>query len=169
MPSLEIQRRSLISLVWLSLMFHSYPSDPYLAYRPPFSRSLPVQILLTGVVLTLGVVLAIHLLFTANLHYSLSPANCGLQLSAVLMLLISLSATMQVVLSSTFTDSEKWPYMISYIAVNVPPLDLDANTVGWTTAERAIWLVMTACTSVLIQVNIYSRVFSVDFLTLLHR
>jgi hypothetical protein len=111
--------------------------------------------LLTGVVLTLAAVLAIHLLFTANLHYSLSPSNCALQLAAILMLLISLSATMQVVLSSTFTDSEKWPYMISYIAVNVPPLGLDANTVGWSTGERAIWLVMTSCTSVLIQVNIY--------------
>jgi hypothetical protein len=55
--------------------------------------------------------------------------------------------------------------MLSYIAVNVPPLDLDANTEGWTSVERATWLVMTASTSVLIQVNIHpSLVFSDDLL-----
>ena len=126
--------------------------------------------MLTGVVLTLVAVLFIHLLFTVKYHWSLAPVNYILQLSGVTTLLISLIATIHVVLSSSFAESEKWPYMLSYIAVNVPPLDLDANTEDWTSVERATWLVMTASTSVLIQVNIYlSLVFLDDLLTFFHR
>jgi hypothetical protein len=126
--------------------------------------------MLTGVVLTLVAVLFIHLLFTVKYHWSLAPVNYVLQLSGVTTLLISLIATIHVVLSSSFAESEKWPYMLSYIAVNVPPLDLDANTEGWTSVERATWLVMTASTSVLIQVNIHpSLVFSDDLLSVSHR
>ena len=117
--------------------------------------------MLTGVVLTLVAVLFIHLLFTVKYHWSLAPVNYVLQLSGVTTLLISLIATIHVVLSSSFAESEKWPYMLSYIAVNVPPAYLDASTEGWTDVERATWLVMTASTSVLIQVIIYpSLVFS---------
>ena len=56
--------------------------------------------------------------------------------------------------------------MLSYISVNVPPLKLDANDGGWSLAERATWLLMTASTSGLIQVlnRIYSvRLVKVDF------
>ena len=91
-------------------------------------------------------------MFTAKYHWSLAPVNYVLQLSAVTTLLISLIATIHVILSASFAESERWPYMLSYIAVNVPPLDLDANTEGWTVAERATWLVMSASTSGLIQV-----------------
>jgi hypothetical protein len=126
--------------------------DPYLEYRPAFARSLPVQILLTGVVLTLVAVLFIHLIFTAQYHWPLAPVNYVLQLSGVTSLLISLIATLQVVLSATFAESEKWPYMLSYIAVNVPPLDADLDTDEWNVAETATWLVMNASTSGLIQV-----------------
>lgn len=130
-------------------------SDPYLKYRPPFARSLPVQIMLTGVVLTLVAVLFIHLMFTAQYHWPLAPVNYILQLSGVTTLLISLIATIHVVLSATFSESENWPYMLSYIAVNVPPLDMDLNdeNEGWTVVEKATWLVMNACTSGLIQVS----------------
>ncbi|KAF5321259.1 hypothetical protein D9619_001660 [Psilocybe cf. subviscida] len=139
-------------------------SDPYLKYRPPFVRSLPVQIMLTGVVLTLVAVLFIHLMFTAQYHWPLAPVNYILQLSGVTTLLISLIATIHVVLSAAFTESEGWPYMLSYIAVNVPPLDIDLNdeNEGWTPVERATWLVMNACTSGLIQIT------HIQFLTLLY-
>ncbi|KAF5386211.1 hypothetical protein D9615_002314 [Tricholomella constricta] len=136
--------------------------DPYLEYRPAFAQSLPVQILLTGVVLTLVAVLFIHLVFTAQYHWPLAPVNYVLQLSGVTTLLISLIATLQVVLSATFAESEKWPYMLSYIAVNVPPLDIDLNTDEWNIAERATWLVMNASTSGLIQIT------HIQFLTLLY-
>ncbi|KAG5645412.1 hypothetical protein DXG03_006236 [Asterophora parasitica] len=136
--------------------------DPYLEFRPPFAQSLPVQILLTGVVLTLVAVLFIHLIFTAQYHWPLAPVNYVLQLSGVTTLLISLIATLQVVLSATFSESERWPYMLSYIAVNVPPLDIDLGTDEWNIAERATWLVMNASTSGLIQIT------HIQFLTLLY-
>ncbi|CAA7258978.1 unnamed protein product [Cyclocybe aegerita] len=139
-----------------------FVNDPYLAFRPAFARSLPVQIMLTGVVLTLVAVLFIHLMFTAQYHWPLAPVNYVLQLSGVTTLLISLIATIHVVLSATMAESEKWPYMLSYIAVNVPPLDLDNNTEGWSIAERATWLVMNASTSGLIQIT------HIQFLTLLY-
>lgn len=131
--------------------------DPYLQYRPPFARSLPVQILLTGIVLTLVAVLFIHLVFTAQYHWPLAPVNYVLQISGVTTLLISLIATIHVVLSTSFAESERWPYMLSYIAVNVPPLDLAPNTSDWSVAERATWLVMNASTSGLIQASINSQ------------
>ncbi|KIM40352.1 hypothetical protein M413DRAFT_446537 [Hebeloma cylindrosporum] len=118
--------------------------------------------MLTGVILTLVAVLFIHLMFTAQYHWPLAPVNYVLQLSGVTTLLISLIATIHVVLSATFAESEKWPYMLSYIAVNVPPLDLESNTEGWSVAERATWLVMNASTSGLIQIT------HIQFLTLLY-
>ncbi|KAF9012570.1 hypothetical protein BDQ17DRAFT_712018 [Cyathus striatus] len=107
-----------------------FPHDPFLQYRPPFARSLPVQILLTGIVLTLVVVLFIHLVFTAQYHWPLAPVNYVLQISGVTTLLISLIATIHVVLSSAFAESERWPYMLSYIAVNVPPNSMAINQTG---------------------------------------
>lgn len=132
-------------------MMCRYQTDPYLAFRPNFARSLPVQIMLTGVVLTLVAVLLIHLLFTAQYHWPLAPVNYVLQLSGVITLLISLIATIHVVLSTSFTESKQWPYMLSYIAVNVPPSE-ETNVNDWSVAERATWLVMNASTSGLIQV-----------------
>lgn len=131
-----------------------FETDPYLQFRPVFARSLPVQILLTGVVLTLTAVLFIHLMFTAQYHWPLAPVNYVLQLSGVTTLLISLVATIHVVLSATMAQSERWPYMLDYIAVNVPPpLDTDVSVRSWSMAERATWLVMNASVSGLIQVR----------------
>jgi hypothetical protein len=42
--------------------------------------------------------------------------------------------------------------MLSYIAVNVPPLDTSV-TGGWSLAEKAVWSVLNASTSGLIQVR----------------
>ncbi|KAJ6631514.1 hypothetical protein B0H10DRAFT_1902251 [Mycena sp. CBHHK59/15] len=137
-----------------------YDEDPYLRYRPSFSRSLPVQILLTGVVLTLVAVLFIHLIFTAQYHWPLAPVNYVLQISGVSTLLISLTATLHVVLAATMDESTHWPYMLSYLAVSVPPSD--SPTTGWSFAEKATWLVMNASTSGLIQIT------HIQFLTLLY-
>ncbi|KAK0494832.1 hypothetical protein EDD18DRAFT_1172592 [Armillaria luteobubalina] len=139
-------------------------SDPYLHFRPAYARSLPIQILLTGIVLTLVAVLFIHLIFTAQYHWPLAPVNYVLQMSGVTTLLISLIATLHVVLSATLEESQKWPYMLSYIAVNVPPMDTttSGSTTVWTTAELATWLIMNATTSGLIQIT------HIQFLTLLY-
>ncbi|KAJ8520174.1 hypothetical protein ONZ45_g2964 [Pleurotus djamor] len=139
------------------------PDDPYLQYKPAFARSLPVQILLTGIVLTLVAVLFIHLIFTAQYHWPLAPVNYVLQMSGVITLLISLIATLHVVLSATLDESKNWPYMFSYMAVNVPPADasLGSDTEEgrqWTIAEKATWLVMNASTSIT----------HIQFLTLLY-
>ncbi|KAL1746654.1 hypothetical protein HDZ31DRAFT_81039 [Schizophyllum fasciatum] len=170
------RKRVLLLLVVLFTLFiasssydyeaEEYTTDPYLQYRPPFPRSLPVQILVTGVVFTLVAVLFIHLIFTATYHWSLAPVNYVLQVSGVTTLLISLIATLHVVLQATIDESKQWPYMLSYIAVNVPPLDLSigndaAEDTGWTMPERATWLVMNAFTSALIQIT------HIQFLTLL--
>ncbi|KAF8918178.1 hypothetical protein CPB85DRAFT_1282844 [Mucidula mucida] len=152
---------AVLSLVCSVMAEEALPNDPYLEYRPAFARSLPVQILLTGVVLTLVAVLFIHLIFTAQYHWPLAPVNYVLQMSGVTTLLISLIATLHVVLAATLEESQIWPYMLSYIAVNVPPLD-GGNTVGWSTAERATWLIMNATTSGLIQIT------HIQFLTLLY-
>jgi hypothetical protein len=133
--------------------FLRFTYDPYLEYRPPFAQSLPVQILVTGVVLTLVAVLFIHLIFTAQYHWPLAPVNYVLQVSGVISLLISLIATIHVVLSATASESSNWPYMLSYLAVNLPPLDQDLDLEIWSMAERATWLVMNATTSGLIQVS----------------
>jgi len=110
--------------------------------------------MLTGVVLTLVAVLFIHLMFTAQYHWPLAPVNYVLQLSGVTTLLISLIATIHVVLSATSAESEKWPYMLNYIAVNIPPLEFEEGSPQWTIAEKATWLVMNASTSGLIQVRV---------------
>ncbi|KAI0669606.1 hypothetical protein C8Q78DRAFT_188574 [Trametes maxima] len=79
-------------------------------------------------------------------------------MSAVGTLLISCIATMHVVLSSTIDQSLRWPYMLDYIAVDIPPLQ---DNTDWEMGELAAWLLMNATTSGLIQIT------HIQFLTLL--
>ncbi|EJD08371.1 uncharacterized protein FOMMEDRAFT_59759, partial [Fomitiporia mediterranea MF3/22] len=127
--------------------------------------------LLNGIVLALTCVLLFHLLFTAQYHWPLAPLNYALQLSGVLSLLISLIATLFVVLNSAFMDTQEWPYMINYLAKDVPPIaSLSGNSTDlnvtdsptWTTAELAGWYAMDATTSALVQIT------HIQFLTLLY-
>ncbi|KZT01437.1 uncharacterized protein LAESUDRAFT_731137 [Laetiporus sulphureus 93-53] len=134
-----------------------WPSDPILQFRPPFPRSLPVQILLTGIVLTLSSVLLIQLVFTAQYHWALAPVNFVLQISAVITLLVTSIVTINIVFTAVTEESRTWPYMLNYVAVDIPPSP-DTN---WPTANLAAWLLMTATTSVLIQIT------HIQFLTLL--
>ncbi|KAF5384555.1 hypothetical protein D9757_006493 [Collybiopsis confluens] len=150
--------------------------DPYLDYKPEFARSLPVQTLVTGVVFTLVAVLFVHIVFTGQYHWPLAPVNYALQLSGVVTLLVSLIATINVILNSAVSESEHWPYMLTYMAVNVPPLDMlnvdqTANSSAnndipplnsWTSAERGTWLMMNAAVSALVQIT------HIQFLTLLY-
>lgn len=150
---------------------NGYDSDPILQFRPAFVESLPVQILLTGVVLTLVVVLLLHLLFTAQYHWPLARVNYMLQLTGVVTLLASVTATIYVVFSSNIEESQHWPYMLSYLAVDMPRFgnNVTGNTTDptvvyahrWSLAESATWTVMNATTSVVIQIT------HIHFLTLL--
>lgn len=152
----------LISFLWFTLCSaqdnttaEAFDYDPILIYRPEFARSLPVQILFTGVVLTLVAVLFIHLIFTVQYHWPLAQVNYILQISGVSTLLISLIATMHVVLAQSVRESLSWPYMLSYIAVDVPPFAQPNQNQTWTSVEQATWLVMNATTSVLIQASYF--------------
>ncbi|KAF7792728.1 hypothetical protein EIP86_003826 [Pleurotus ostreatoroseus] len=107
---------------------------------------------MTGIVLTLTSVLLIHLLFTAQYHWPLAPVNYALQLSAVCTLLTSLIATLHVVLQASTNESQQWPYMLNYLAVDIPPLQWGG---GWSPGELTAWLLMNATTSALIQ--LYQR------------
>ena len=44
------------------LMDQIFSEDPYLAFQPPFAYTLPIQLLVSGITLTLLCVLAIHLI-----------------------------------------------------------------------------------------------------------
>ncbi|KAI6115860.1 hypothetical protein F5141DRAFT_1099295 [Pisolithus sp. B1] len=150
----------------------AFPSDPILHYRPPFAQSLPVQILSIGIVLTLVVVLLLHLIFTAQYHWPLARLNYILQLTGVITLLISVIATLYIVFMSTVQESQHWPYMLSYIAVDMPkvPLNQTLNSTDptlayethWTFAQIATWTAMNATTSVIVQIT------HIHFLTLLY-
>lgn len=133
--------------------------NPILDLQPAFARSLPVQILLNGIVFALTAVLLIHLLFIAQYHCALALLNYALQLAGVLSLLISLIATLFVVLNSSFQDTQAWPYMINYLAKDVPPITTNSNSTSetdpttWSIAELAAWYAMDATTSALVQVR----------------
>ncbi|KAG8714304.1 hypothetical protein FRC11_008983 [Ceratobasidium sp. 423] len=133
----------------------SYPHDPYLQYQPSIAYSLPIQILITGIVFTLVLVLFIHLLFTAQYHWPLARLNYILQLCGVITLLIWLSATLIVVLKHAHERSRDWPYMFDYVAVDIPS---DA----WSDTQEAWWLVMESTTSGLVHIT------HIQFLTLLY-
>ncbi|KAG6382015.1 hypothetical protein JVT61DRAFT_647 [Boletus reticuloceps] len=146
-----------------------YPQDPILQFRPPFVQSLPIQVLVTGITLTLAAVLLFHLVFTAQYHWPLARTNYALQLTGVATLLISTSATLWIIFSATVRQSQHWPYMLSYLAIEMPSANHSANSTDptllyqqiWTPAERATWVVMNATTSVVVQIT------HIHFLTLL--
>ncbi|CAE6435639.1 unnamed protein product [Rhizoctonia solani] len=133
----------------------TFPNDPYLQYQPSFAYSLPIQILITGIVFTLVLVLFIHLLFTVQYHWPLARLNYILQLCGVVTLLIWLSATLIVVLKHAHERSKGWPYMLDYVAVDIPSSQ-------WTDTQEAWWLVMESTTSGLVHIT------HIQFLTLLY-
>lgn len=129
-------------------------TDPYLAYRPTFAYSVPIQILAEGITLTLVTVLLIHLLFTTQYHWPLSKTNYCLQLSGILCLLCSSVATLVTVLQVQSNSADEWPYMLDYIEVNVP-----GDT--WTDAQNGAWSLLTMIVNLLVQFT------HIQFLTLL--
>lgn len=114
--------------------------DPYLDFQPHFAFSLPVQIFCNGIILTLAAVLLIHLALTGTYHWALAKLNYILQLSAVMTLCTSLTATIYVIFTSLHSDSRGWPYMLNYVAVAVPPDH-------WKLSEKILWFCMEALTS----------------------
>lgn len=128
--------------------------DPYLDFQPIFADSLPVQILLTGMVLALVFVLFVHLVFTAQYHWPLARLNYALQMSGVCTLMISLLTTLVVVLKDSYQKSRAWPYMLDYISQPVP-------LASWTQPELVSWYFLQAAVSGIVNVrHLGSRVNS---------
>lgn len=115
---------------------------------PEFVFSMPAQIVVDGINLSLVSILAIQLIFTAQYHFPLSRKNYSLQLVSVLMLLISVSVHLHTVLSKLEQQSHVWPYMFAYIGVQIPPQDG-----SWTLVEEAFYLLMRAVSSGLVHVS----------------
>jgi hypothetical protein len=129
-----------------------YPTNPYLTYRPVFARSLPIQVLVTGITLTLVSVLLIQLIFSAPSHLRIARTNFFLQISAALAVLAWEIASLTLVLNVSREQSQVWPFMLDYVAIDFPPLN-DPRTHGtWSTGGLASWLFMNAMVSVLTQV-----------------
>ncbi|KAF8514648.1 hypothetical protein BU17DRAFT_52449, partial [Hysterangium stoloniferum] len=131
-------------------------SDPFLFFQPHFARSLPIQLLITGIVLTLTTTLLIQLCFTWQYHWPLARINWTLQFTGTCTLLINTIAILYVVLTALSQKSKEWPYMFEYIAIDVPLLT------SWDIPEIAIWYVMEAATSALVSMT------HIQFLTLLY-
>ncbi|KAF8500778.1 hypothetical protein F5888DRAFT_1302028 [Russula emetica] len=139
-----------------------YPTNPYLTYRPIFARSLPIQLLVTGITLTLVSVLLIQLLFSAPSHIRIARTNFFLQVSAALSLLAWEIASITLILNASRDQSQNWPFMLDYVAFDLPPLN-DPRTHGsWSTGGLTAWLFMNAVVSVLTQAT------HIHFLTLMY-
>ncbi|UZJ56675.1 hypothetical protein CBS101457_005995 [Exobasidium rhododendri] len=134
----------------------SSPHDPLLAIMPKFIYSMPAQIVVDGINLSLVSILAIQLVFTAQYHFPLSRKNYLLQLVSVLMLLITVAVHLHIVLSKLSQQSHVWPYMFSYIGVQIPPQDG-----SWTLVQEGFYLLMRAMSTSLVHLT------HIQFLTLL--
>lgn len=139
-----------------------YQTNPYLTFRPIFARSLPIQILVTGITLTLVSVLLIQLLFSASSHTRIARTNFFLQVSAALSVLAWEIASLTIILNTSREQSQRWPFMLDYVAFDFPPLN-DPRTHGtWSTGGLTAWLFMNAVVSVLTQAT------HIHFLTLMY-
>lgn len=121
--------------------------DPYLAYRPSFTYSLPVQVLIQGTTLTLLTVLLIHILFTTQYHFPLSKFNYLLQLSGILLVLGSIIGSIVVVMAAQERSSTHWPYMLDYVSVNTPPPT-------WSKQQRGAWFFLQSLCNGMVHVSI---------------
>jgi hypothetical protein len=130
-----------------------YPANPYLFYRPIFARSLPIQIFFTGITLTLVCVLLVQLTFTAPYHFRLARTNFILQVSAAISVLVWEATSIVIIINETRRQSQKWPFMLEYVAIDFPPLN-DPNTPGnWSMVSLIFWFLMNALVSALTQVR----------------
>lgn len=159
--------------------YEGYENDPYLDFQPAFALSLPVQVLMNTITLTLVTVLLIQLVFTAQYHWPLARLNFMLQFSGVLTLLISLIATVAIVLARVYERSREWPYMISYIAIPIPPNPTTSPTLlQWTWGQHVAWTILEAVVAGLVHVCallrcrrtllIHAQVANIQYLTLLY-
>lgn len=107
------------------------------AVLPSFTYSMPVQVVILGVTLTLLAVLLAHLLFTLRYHAPLSKLNYALQTAATGISLANTAAQLHVVMNQARETGRQWPYMFDYIEVRVPRVE-------WGVPKSAAWLLLQA-------------------------
>lgn len=124
---------------------------------PEFVFSMPAQVVVDGINLSLVSVLGIQLLFTAQYHFPFSRKNYCLQLASVIMLMISVAVHLNSILDKLNKQSHQWPYMFAYIGIQMPPQDG-----SWSVARQALYLLMRAISIALVHLT------HIQFLTLLY-
>lgn len=138
-----------------------FSEDPYLAFQPPFSYTLPIQLLVSGITLTLLCVLAIHLIcescvsrlldcltsvltsysiVTTQYHYPLAPLNYILQFLSILTVLISVFIRIIVILEHSGESGDTWPYSLDYVSVPIPPK-------SWSLGQDGAWFLLQGLNS----------------------
>ncbi|KAK4057657.1 hypothetical protein OIO90_001305 [Microbotryomycetes sp. JL221] len=120
----------------------SDPVDPYLEVLPAFSYSMPVQVVILGVTVTLLGVLLVHLLFTIRYHLPLSRINYSFQVSAVVLSLGNVAAQFHIVMTNLERQGKRWPFGYDYIEVAMPPR-------YWSQPARGAWLFLQGANSFL--------------------
>lgn len=126
------------SLVWTNAQQTAQEMhDPLRAVLPSFTYSMPVQVVILGVTLTLLAVLLAHLLFTLRYHAPLSKLNYALQTAATGISLANTAAQLHVVMNQARETGRQWPYMFDYIEVRVPRVE-------WGVPKSAAWLLLQA-------------------------
>lgn len=141
-------------------------TDPYLEYQPAFAYSLPIQLFVNGITITLLAVLLMHLLctwppralgvveevlttVTTQYHYPLAPLNYCLQLSSIVVVFISVIVKIWFVLQYSSKSGDIWPYDLDYVAVSIPHS-------SWTLAQDAAWFLLQALNNGLSNVSLLS-------------
>lgn len=167
--------------------------DPYLQFQPTFAFTFPIQLLLSGITLTLLVMLLIHLLcewawgrrhsklpasatqlltmlthpVTTQYHYPLAPLNYCLQLSSIIAVLLGVSVRIGLILHQAAQRADQWPYGLDYISTPVPGDE-------WNTGEEAAWYLLQAICNGLANVctalgrGADNQITHIQFLTLLY-
>ncbi|CAD6973429.1 unnamed protein product [Tilletia controversa] len=133
-----------------------FTSDEILSLLPAFSYSLPVQVLVTGINLSICTVILTHLLFTASYHYPLSKHNFLLQLGGATFLIINLATELSIIFAHAQKQSRRYPFGFNYVAVQVPPSE-DA----WNFVQQFFYLLLRAITVLFVHLT------HIQFLTLL--
>jgi hypothetical protein len=78
-----------------------------------------------------------HSSVTTQYHYPLAPLNYILQLSSILVVLISMIIKIVVILNNSADNADVWPYDLDYVAVPIPPD-------SWSVGQDAAWFLLQA-------------------------
>lgn len=120
--------------------------QPYLAFQPAYTYSMPTQMLIYGVVLTLLTVLLVHLIFTARYHYPLAKLNFGLLLTSVVVTEALVCVVIAVVNTALLDKSRGSPFMLEYAEVPAPSDAWSQGTlIGWYMSQAVITLLTHVC------------------------